>query len=235
MKKILFLIIAVVSLSGTVLAQDTNKQRVVEVNATAEKAVTPDEIFLNITINEKDNKGKISIDIQEKQMIKALEELGIDIKEQLTIKNMGSSLKTYTLKKDEIYVAKDYSLKLSSAATAYAVIDALKSIGIADIILAKCSLSHELEIKIKDGLLEEATKKAQENAKIMAKAVGSNLGKALFLSNSYNFDSFNIDSLILEEEAIPVAKFTKSASAPEIRISKKYVSMQVRCKFELLD
>lgn len=235
MKKILFLIIAAVSLSGTVFGQSTDNNKVIEVTTSAQKAVTPDEIYLNITINEKDNKGKISIDIQEEQMLKALEELGIDTKEQLTVKNMGSSLKTYTLKKDEIYAAKDYSLKLSSAATAYAAIDALNNLGIADVTLASTSISSKLQIEIKDSLLEEAAKKALENAKILAKAVNSNVGKAVFLSNAYYFDSESEEIPFAVVAAGTRANASKATYNSAIKISKQSISIQVRCKFELLN
>jgi uncharacterized protein YggE len=113
MKKILALLIGIIALSGTICAQENQSLNIIEASATAQKSVTPDEIYLNITINEKDNKGKISVDQQEEQMVKALEGLGIKTKEQLTVKNMGSTLQNHTLKKDEIFASKEYSLKLT--------------------------------------------------------------------------------------------------------------------------
>ena len=232
MKRILIAIFAALSVSGTAIAQNANNLKVIEVSATAQKAVTPDEIFLNITINEKENKGKVSIEQQEKQMIKTLQDLGINVKGQLTIKNMGSSLKTYALKKDEIYAAKDYSLKLSSASTAYAAIDALNSIGISHITLGKTALSSKLQIETKDNLLAEATKKAYENAKIMASAVGSNAGNAIFLSNTYYFDSDDEEEIAFRPVTYNSAK---TAASTEINIAKQTISMRVNAKFELLD
>ncbi|MBO5699836.1 MAG: SIMPL domain-containing protein, partial [Bacteroidales bacterium] len=64
MKKILALLIGIIALSGTICAQENQSLNIIEVSATAHKSVTPDEIYLNITINEKDNKGKISVDQQ---------------------------------------------------------------------------------------------------------------------------------------------------------------------------
>ena len=234
MKKITFLFIALLAFSGNIFAQEINNLKVIEVSATAQRAVTPDEIYLNITINEKDNKGKISVDIQEKQMISALENLGIDTKEQLTVRNMGSTLQNYTLKKDEIFASKDYSLKLSSASTAYAAINALNNLGIAEVTLARTALSGKLELEVKDSLLAEATSKARKNAEIMANAVGSKAGKATYLSNTYYFNT------PIEEE-IPFALVSRKANADnstyksEIRINQQHISMNVNCKFELVD
>ncbi len=233
MKKILALTIGIMVLVGTVCAQNTENRKVIEVSATAQRSVTPDEIYLNITINEKDNKGKISVDRQEEQMIKALEELGINTKEQLTVRNMGSSLQTYALKKDEIFASKDYTLKLSSASTAYAAINALNNLGIADIYLARTALSSKLQIEIKDSLLAEAARKAKKNAEIMANAVGCKAGKAIFLSNTYYFVTYG------QEEEIPFALVTRKANTDnssyksEIRIKQETVSMSVNCKFEI--
>lgn len=234
MKKIAFLFIALMAFSGNIFAQEINNRKVIEVSATAQRAVTPDEIYLNITINEKDNKGKISVDIQEKQMISALENLGIDTKEQLTVRNMGSTLQNYTLKKDEIFASKDYSLKLSSASTAYAAINALNNLGIAEVTLARTALSSKLELEVKDSLLAEATRKARKNAEIMANAVGSKAGKATYLSNTYYFNT------PIEEE-IPFALVSRKTNADnstyksEIRINQQHISMNVNCKFELVD
>ena len=234
MKKITFIFIVLLAFSGNIFAQEINNRKVIEVSATAQRAVTPDEIYLNITINEKDNKGKISVDIQEKQMISALENLGIDTKEQLTVRNMGSTLQNYTLKKDEIFASKDYSLKLSSASTAYAAINALNNLGIAEVTLARTALSSKLELEVKDSLLAEATRKARKNAEIMANAVGSKAGKATYLSNTYYFNT------PIEEE-IPFALVSRKANADnstyksEIRINQQHISMNVNCKFELVD
>ena len=216
MKKILALLIGIIALSGTICAQENQSLNIIEVSATANKSVTPDEIYLNITINEKDNKGKISVDQQEEQMVKALEGLGIKTKEQLTVKNMGSTLQNHTLKKDEIFASKEYSLKLTSASDAYAAINALN-----------------LEIEVKDTLLAEAARKAKENASIMAKAVGSKAGKALFLSNTYYFSQE-------AEIAIPFALASRKANTDnsayksEIKINNQTISMSIKCKFELV-
>ena len=233
MKKILALLIGIIALSGTIFAQENQSLNIIEVSATAQKSVTPDEIYLNITINEKDNKGKISVDQQEEQMVKALEGLGIKTKEQLTVKNMGSTLQNHTLKKDEIFTSKEYSLKLTSASDAYAAINALNYLGIADVSLGRTALSSKLEIEVKDTLLAEAARKAKENASIMAKAVGSKAGKALFLSNTYCFSQE-------AEIAIPFALASRKANTDnsayksEIKINNQTISMSIKCKFELV-
>ena len=91
MKK-LFLIAAIALLNISIIsAQNTTQtpENFIEVSVRVNKEVTPDEIFINITINEKDNKGKVSVEQQEKAIVQSLEALGIDVKEALTVNDMG--------------------------------------------------------------------------------------------------------------------------------------------------
>ena len=70
MKKIYLLVLATLLGTGALFSQ--NYENTIETSVSLNKEVTPDEIFLSITINEKDNKGKASVDTQENQMIKPL-------------------------------------------------------------------------------------------------------------------------------------------------------------------
>ncbi len=45
----------------------------------------PDRIYLSILIQEKEDRGRTSVEKQEREMASALEELGIDLKKQLKI------------------------------------------------------------------------------------------------------------------------------------------------------
>ena len=44
----------------------------IQVNGRAEKEIAPDEFYLQIIINERDSKGKISVESQQRDMIAAL-------------------------------------------------------------------------------------------------------------------------------------------------------------------
>ena len=60
-------------------------QNYIEITGIVETEITPDEIYLSIIINEKDKKGKISVEQQETAMIKKLKQLGIDLKKDFYI------------------------------------------------------------------------------------------------------------------------------------------------------
>ena len=234
MKKLILLAV-IICCSPYIFAQSNTEQReLVEVSVRVSKDVLPDEIFLNITINEKDNKGKTSVEQQEKEMVKTLGNLGIDVKEALTINDMESSLQKYALKKDNIFVTRNYTLKVSTAPMATAVIDALNKLNIARVGIGKVSISPELEKETKNQLLTEAAQKAQENAKILAQAVGSEIGKAVYIQNYYSFDSAANGRIMMKAySTMDTAAPAIQEESTELQLSKQQLSINVTCKFRL--
>ena len=232
MKKVFLIAIAVIMGLGTIYAQQNNT---IETSVNVKKEVIPDEIFISITINEKDNKGKISVEEQQKQMIKALSSLGIDTKAALTVDNMGSTLKQNTLRKDNIFISKRYTLKVSTAKDASAAIQALKEIDIAQTYVSRVAISDSLEREVKNQLLVEAAQKALENAKILASAVGCKAGKAVYIQNYYSFDSSaGSRMLTVAYKAVKdnASEITEE-SAQELEVTKKSLNITVNCKFLL--
>lgn len=232
MKKVFLIAIAVIMGLGTIYAQQDNT---IETSVNVKKEVIPDEIFISITINEKDNKGKISVEEQQKQMIKALSSLGIDTKAALTVDNMGSTLKQNTLRKDNIFISKRYTLKVSTAKDASAAIQALKEIDMAQTYVSRVAISDSLEREVKNQLLVEAAQKAQENAKILASAVGCKAGKAVYIQNYYSFDSSaGSRMLTVAYKAVKdnASEITEE-SAQELEVTKKSLNITVNCKFLL--
>lgn len=232
MKKVFLIAIAVIMGLGTIYAQQNNT---IETSVNVKKEVIPDEIFISITINEKDNKGKISVEEQQKQMTKALSSLGIDTKAALTVDNMGSTLKQNTLRKDNIFISKRYTLKVSTAKDASAAIQALKEIDMAQTYVSRVAISDSLEREVKNQLLVEAAQKAQENAKILASAVGCKAGKAVYIQNYYSFDSSaGSRMLTVAYKAVKdnASEITEE-SAQELEVTKKSLNITVNCKFLL--
>lgn len=228
--------VALLSISS-IFAQNATVQqeKLIEVSVRVNKEVIPDEIFINITINEKDNKGKISVEQQEKEMIKALGALGIDVKEALSVDDMASSLQKYALRKDNILISKSYSLKLSTAQQAAKAIEALNKMDIARVSMDKVSISDELEREVKNTLLTEAAQKAKENADILAEAVGSKAGKAIYMQNYYSFDSAANGRVMMKAYGTMDAAAAVEEESVELEVSKQNLSINVTCKFQLLD
>lgn len=103
MKKLL-IISLVLLISAITQAQEKSFLDInyVEVTTKADREVVPDKIYLSVTISEKENKGKISVEKQEKEMIKKLKDAGIDVEKNLSVSDMTGFYQKYILRKDQI-------------------------------------------------------------------------------------------------------------------------------------
>ena len=178
MKKIMFLVAALV-LSVTAMAQVQDAYpSYVQVTGYAEIEVEPDEFYLSIKIKEGDSKGKVPIEVLQEQMIEALTQLGIDVKEQLKMSDMNSML----FKKKHLVSTAFYELKLFSPKEIMAVYDALDNLGITYLSVSRMTNS-EIE-RYKDQVRIDAMENAREKAEALAGAIGQKVGKCFYIYDS---------------------------------------------------
>ncbi len=163
------------------MSQSTNFLDVsyLETSARVDTLVTPDKIYLNISIQEKDSKGRKSVEEQENKMAQSLKNLGVDIEKQLTIKDLPSNYKKYFLRSKEVLKSKQYSLLVYDGLTAGKVMAALEDIDIANTYLEKTEYSKmdELELTLKS----RAVKKAKHKAEALTKPLGQKVGMAIHI------------------------------------------------------
>ncbi|MFD2100534.1 SIMPL domain-containing protein [Flagellimonas iocasae] len=150
-----------------------------ETSAQVDTLVTPDKIYLNITIQEKDSKGKVSVEEQENKMAQRLKALGIDLDKQLVIKDLSSDFQKYFLRGKEVLKSKQYSLLVYSGKQAADVLVALEQLEIANAFLEKTEYSKmdELELELK----ARAVKKAKQKADALTKPLGQKVGVAIHI------------------------------------------------------
>ncbi|MET1258205.1 SIMPL domain-containing protein [Flagellimonas sp. DF-77] len=150
-----------------------------ETSAKVDTLVTPDEIYLSITIREKDSKGRKSVEEQEQRMAGKLKELGIDVKQDLKIKNLTSYYKSYFLRSKDVLKSKQFSLKVADGLTAGKVMAALEEIGIANTYLERTAYSDMdgLELLLKS----RAVAKAKAKAIALTKPLGQKIGRAIHI------------------------------------------------------
>jgi len=180
MKKI-FIPIITLLFSTTIFAQSKSFLDVpyLETQAQVDTLVTPDKIYLNITIQEKDSKGRISVEEQENKMAQRLKTLGIDLDKQLVIKDLSSNFQKYFLRGKEVLKSKQYSLLVYSGKQAAEVMVALEQLDIANAFLEKTEYSKmdELELELK----ARAVKKAKQKADALTKPLGQKVGLAIHI------------------------------------------------------
>lgn len=233
MKKFIYTATLLLMIATSAFAQE-NTQNYIEVSTRAEKQITPDEIYLNVNINEQTSKGKISVEKQEQDMIKTLKAIGINVEKNLTVKDMDSDLQKFFFKKNAIYNSKTFSLKLSNAKQMAKTFDALNSINISDISLDRTAISPELEKQTKDELLVQAAKKAQENASILANAVGSQAGKIIYIQNYYSFQQPYNGIATKSMRLMSVAdNATNTYEDTSLEIAQTSLSVNVLCRFAI--
>lgn len=229
MKRVILLLAAVLLAVG-VQAQDTSEQAFpsfVEVSSRADRDVAPNQVFLSITINERESKGRITVEEQERDMVAALKALGIKTNLYLRVSDMSSSL----LKRNQAVTTKTYQLKLNEVALVGDVYTALNEIGITTINIEKVTNTNMDAIQ--NELLVEAIQNARANAKLMAEALDQTVGKAFYI---YTHDAM-VSTVRNEMNDGVVATFamkrfdTPEPVVTELRMMK--VSVNVRVKFVL--
>ena len=205
----------------------------IEVRASATRKVAPDEIYLKITIKESDYKGKKSLQQVQQTMVRALEKLGINVDENLTVLSMGSSLKLKAFSsKVKTRTEAVYILQLADAEAVQNVISALEQQEISNIVLAETKYSKRDTLESELGV--EAIKKAKQRATELMAAIGQEIGKAIYV-NSWsmnevisprNYKAMAARGVVLEEASA-------DAVAPKLSIAENEYSVDVNVRFEI--
>ena len=201
MKKILLAAAAAFCVLSAAAQQSDPYPSYVQVNGRAEKEITPDEFYLSIVIDERDSKGKVTVEQQQRQMISALKSLGIDVEKQLKMANMSSE---YLKRKTSVTTAK-YQLKLNSAAMVSDVYGALADLGISGVSLQR--VTHSAIDQYKQEVRIAAIRNAQQVARTLAEAIGQKVGK------SFNIVDYNNDMMPVMYDNASFARSMKAEAA----------------------
>jgi uncharacterized protein YggE len=205
----------------------------IDMSTTVKREVTPNEIYLRITISESDYKGRKTLEQMQEAMIGALKINRIDIPECLTISYMGSDI-SYKLFSKSIKPKSEatYMLKLNDVATMQRVISSLEEREISNIELARLKFTKENELKTEMAI--EAMQQAQAEAKVLAGAIGQEIGKAMSINSWMNGGETQPR---LYKSRANMAMMDGAASpadnAPEFGISKITYTFNVNVRFEL--
>ena len=145
-----------------------------EVTGEADTLIVPDQIFLNISLSEKDTKNKITMEELEIKMMDALRNLGIDLEKKLTVADLMSNYRNYLLKKTDILKSKQFELEVNTADQATKVLIVLEELGISNINVAKVDHSgmKEIENRVRVRAVADARTKATALTQPLQQQVG---------------------------------------------------------------
>jgi Uncharacterized conserved protein len=203
----------------------------IEVTGKAEMEIIPDQIYLNITINEKDNKGKVVLAQAEKEMISKLNSLGIDTKKDLSVKDMSSNFKNYWIKNSQIMTSKEYQLLVTTAQTAGKVMQGLENIGISNVSIER--VDHTKIEQFRKEVKVNAVRAAKEKAVEMAQAIGQTAGKALYIRETDNSNYMYLSKASNIKVRGAALMESSDAAVPDIEFEKIKLEYQVSANFEL--
>ncbi|MGC3947597.1 MAG: SIMPL domain-containing protein [Chryseolinea sp.] len=232
MKKMLLILVIIPFLS---YAQSGDKnfidQNYMEVTGKSEMLVSPDQIYIKVLLNEKDNKNKTALADREKAMIAKLKNLGIDTNKDLLIKDMASNFKAYWLTKDEIFLSKEYELLVHDGKSASKVFIELEKLGISNISIDRLENSKiqafRRDVKV------DAVKAAKEKAEALASAIGQNVGRAIYIQELEGMMPMQVPMMANSIMVRGSSSIYDSKAEPEIDFEKIRLEYSVICRFEL--
>ena len=184
-------LIALISTISMATAQSINieNSRKVATKGYAEREVTPDIVYLSISLKEFYMDGnirkKVFIETLEKQLYDAAMEIGVK-KEDFTIQNVYSYNYNTKKKGNELLQSRQYRIKVSNLSGLNAMMEKIDPYGIQNMSIS--GYDHTQKREIEKELKTAAVKDARQNAEILADADGQSVGKVLVINDNSSFN-----------------------------------------------
>lgn len=189
-------------------AQSTNieSSRKVATKGYAEKEVTPDIIYLSVSLKEfymdGNTKKKVLIETLEQQLYDAAMAIGVK-KEDFTIQNIYSYNYENKKKNNELMQSRQYRIKVTNLNGLNDMLEKIDPQGLQSTSIN--GYDHSQKREIERELKTIAVKDARQNAEILAAADGQAVGKVLVINDNSNI---NFNDLV----PMPRAMYSKSVS-----------------------
>ena len=175
MKKLLILNL-LLCLSLGVYSQEQTPPHI-NLTGTAEMEVVPDEIYIAISIKERnDGRNNLTVEKQEQQLKEALVRVGISL-DELSLSDANADYIHVKWRKKKAISRTDYRLKVSNADEVVKVFEILDELKIKSARIVK--VSHSKIKEYEKEVRTNAIKDAKERADYLLEAIGERTGKAL--------------------------------------------------------
>lgn len=230
----LFVFAFVTLISVSAMAQQVDLRKKITVSGTAETEVTPDIIYLSISLKEylKDGNSKKKVEITdlENQLYKAIQAAGIP-KENLMINSLSSFNTAPEKKKNpDFLVSKQYRLKVTDLNKWNEIIGSVDPKGVAYTNIDSYDYS-KIEALKKD-LKIKALQAAKTKATYLVEALGNQLGSIIDIQEqgNENFPVYRASGMMMMKSAMAD---DNGGSAPEIDFKKIKLSYVMNTVFEI--
>lgn len=184
---IAFLIVTVLMTKAQ--TNNIDSYRKVATKGYAEKEVTPDIIYLSISLKEfymdGNMKKKVFIETLEKQLFDAAMANGVK-KEDFTVQNIYSYNYDNKKKNNELLQARQYRIKVTNLNGLHEMLDKVDPQGLQSTSIS--GYDHSQKRAIEKELKTAAVKDARQNAEILAAADGGTVGNVLVINDNSSFN-----------------------------------------------
>ena len=229
---IAIVLLSVFSLSAFSQNLDTRKK--IEVNGSAEAEVTPDIIYIGLSLKEyfrdSNNKKKVEIEELERQLQSAVLKAGIP-QENFTINNISSYNSWWEKKKTPDFLArKQYRIKVTDLTKFNEIMSAVDPKGIEYSNIESYDYS-KIE-SLKKDLKLKALQAAKTKADYLITSIGGTLGGPIEIqeiNNEYYPQPMYRANMLMTSDAMESSK----AAMPDIDFKKIKLNYQMRAVFEI--
>lgn len=203
----------------------------IEVNGFADTTITPNEIYIRITLSESDTKDRVSLEDMEKKLVAGLKSLGIKTEKDLTTSNIKSSFQYHALKQADVLKTKEYNLKVGDAVMATRVFMKLEELKFGNAEIEK--VSHSEISTIRNKCRTNAILNAKGKAIALTSAIGQQVGPALLISDYSNDSDGTVQVAQPKRQMLMMTADALNAELPQIDFEKIHISLSVAVKFAL--
>lgn len=205
----------------------------IEVTGKSIKEITPDMIYMNILISEKDNK-RVNLKAIEKKMIRSLGKIGVNLKKDLKLRDFSSNFQHYFIKKTDVKLTKEYELIVHSGVMASKALESLKEVGVANVTITKLRYSKIEEVRLAAKIA--AIKAAKEKATLLTNEIGESIGKVLYIREQGDYTEYPLRDKYGERRPLMMRMSSDKLSresAPSIDFQQIKLEYSVSARFEI--
>ncbi|SHM98239.1 SIMPL domain-containing protein [Polaribacter sp. KT 15] len=232
MKQLTFLFL--LFLSSFILSQNSNLENsYIEVLGSSVKKVVPNEIYLDIFLKERIEKGKkLNLETLENQLKNAL--INIDISaENLFISDVNAVISKTGWFTKEMFSTAKYTLKVSSPKKLKSFFNCLDELKITQVNITKATHSKLTELKKENKIA--AIKAAKEKAYYLLDAINEKLGKPVFIKeteSNKNQNFANTSNLLLNGYTSGISKLKRNKTITQFEEIVLKTSIFIKFKIE---
>lgn len=219
------------------MAQQTTtpEQRKIEVTGSAKMEVIPDEIYVNITVQEyTENKKKVDINDIRKDFLSACTKAGI-AKENISIQGMNGYNNTgwywqRKKKSPDFMASSTFIIKFSSGEQIEKLMSLLDDKSTQNMYISSTSYSKLEDLKKQVKIL--ALQNARSKAQYMCEAIGEKAGKVLLIKEVES-NSYIPQPMMMEKRMMSAAPMADEFEPSGLEFQKITINMEVLAQFAI--